>query len=92
GGRDFQTLCQTVAGDGDWIGAMVIDAAHFLPQSRPRLFVVAIRDDLPVPGQVVSAAPGEAWSPPRLREAWARLSEPLKMRWLWLDLPAPARR
>lgn len=92
GGRDFQTLCQTVAGDGYWIGAMVIDAAHFLPQSRPRLFVVAIRDDLPVPGQVVSAAPGEAWSPPRLREAWARLSEPLKMRWLWLDLPAPARR
>jgi DNA (cytosine-5)-methyltransferase 1 len=92
GGQDFQALCQTVASGGYWLGAMVIDAAYFLPQSRPRLFVVAVRDDLPIPGQILTTAPTDIWHPVRLQEAWTRLPEPLKMRWLWLDPPLPVRR
>lgn len=92
GGRDFAALCEAVSAQGYWLGAMVIDAALFVPQSRPRLFVVAVRDDLPIRGGVLATGPATNWHPPRLREAHARLSEEAKAHWLWFDLPSPPRR
>ncbi|HEY8581123.1 MAG TPA: DNA cytosine methyltransferase, partial [Beijerinckiaceae bacterium] len=43
-GRDFATLCRAFHDLGYAFGALVLDAAPFAPQSRPRLFVVAARD------------------------------------------------
>ena len=39
GGRDFEAICKTFADAGYRYGALVINAALFVPQSRPRLFV-----------------------------------------------------
>jgi DNA (cytosine-5)-methyltransferase 1 len=50
GGEDFTSICAALAGEGYRFGALVIDAALFLPQSRPRLFIVAVREDAAVPG------------------------------------------
>ena len=44
GGADFTALCEALAGLGYHFGALEIDAAAFLPQSRPRLFVVASKE------------------------------------------------
>ena len=43
GGADFAAICAALQGLGYRFGALTIDAAHFLPQSRPRVFIVAIR-------------------------------------------------
>src|SRR6267142_838325 len=40
GGRDFEAIIKVIAGEGYVVGAMVIDAVHFVPQSRPRLFIL----------------------------------------------------
>ena len=42
GGRDFAAIGAALTSANYRFGAMLIDALHFLPQSRPRLFVVAI--------------------------------------------------
>jgi DNA (cytosine-5)-methyltransferase 1 len=43
GGKDFEALCQAFFDEGYRVGAFEIDAARFVPQSRPRVFVVATR-------------------------------------------------
>ena len=89
GGRDFTALCQALADAGYRFGALEVDAAAFLPQSRPRLFVIATRDavspDLLLPA--VEAVHGK-----KVGEAYARLPDPLQARWLpWRPLRADRR-
>lgn len=91
GGEDFASLCRTLSNDGYRVGALVIDAERFLPQSRPRLFIVALRDDLEA-SAVAARGPSATWHPPRLINAHDRLPLPLKSRWLWFDPPIPPRR
>ena len=55
GGKDFSAICDALAAEGYNFGALVIDAALFLPQSRPRLFIVAVREDVPVPSELIGA-------------------------------------
>jgi len=54
GGRDFTELCKALAGQGYRFGALVIDAALFVPQSRPRLFIVAAREDAVIPAALAA--------------------------------------
>jgi DNA (cytosine-5)-methyltransferase 1 len=89
GGNDFKLLCQTVSNEGYHFGAVIIDAVHFLPQSRPRLFVIAVRDDLVVQ---TASNPTEVWHGDRIKAVFEGLSEPLKMRWVWYQLPTPPKR
>lgn len=89
GGRDFADICAMLAKIGYRVGALVMDAVHFLPQSRPRLFIVATDRSLPVSS---ASGPSSLWHPPRLREAIARLRPDLKAEWSWFDPPAPAAR
>ncbi len=75
GGADFTALCQALADEGYSFGALEIDAAAFLPQSRPRLFVVATK----APGSLMIPQP--AVHGRRVCEAYARLPESLKKYW-----------
>ena len=88
GGDDFQAICAALAGCGYRFGAMEIDAALFTPQSRPRLFLVAMAD--PPPG-LLAGQPGP-FQPAGVRHAYERLAPALKQRWLWWRLPPPAAR
>ena len=88
-GADFSALCETVGAAGYWIGAVVADAKDFLPHSRPRLFVIALDIDAPIPGRIQSAYAVDHWHPPRLREAQALLPESSRARWLWFAPPVP---
>lgn len=90
GGADFNALCEAVGDAGYWLGALVMDARRFLPQSRPRLFVVAIDDKMAIPGSVMSPFAIDAWHPERLRTAQAMLPERLRQRWCWFAPPVPA--
>ncbi|PPC91116.1 MAG: DNA (cytosine-5-)-methyltransferase, partial [Methylocystis sp.] len=52
GGKDFTKICEALAKEGYRFGALVIDAALFVPQSRPRLFIIAAREDVAVPSSL----------------------------------------
>ncbi|MDR0648138.1 MAG: DNA cytosine methyltransferase [Synergistaceae bacterium] len=38
-------------------GAMLIDAVHFVPQSRPRVFIIAVRSNIDVPRELTDIGP-----------------------------------
>lgn len=45
GGHDLRNVCARMGELGYWIDLLVVDASWFTPQSRPRLFVLALRAD-----------------------------------------------
>jgi DNA (cytosine-5)-methyltransferase 1 len=92
GGRDFATLATSFADLGYSFGAVVVDAVHFLPQSRPRLFIVGIRGDLHIPDDCIQDGPSSVWHPPALIEGHSLLSASAKGRWVWWQLPVPLMR
>lgn len=89
GGKDFTALCKALAEGGYGFGALVIDAALFLPQSRPRLFIVAVRNDIAIPAALAGQAPEAPFHTRALIAAQDRLPNALKQKWLWWRLPAP---
>ena len=91
-GQDFAAVCDAVADAGYWIGAVVADAAMFIPQSRPRLFIFALDQSEPVAGRIQSLVPNLVWHPERLCMAQSQLGSRSKSNWLWLDPPVPAPR
>jgi DNA (cytosine-5)-methyltransferase 1 len=86
GGADFTALCRALADQGYRFGALEIDAARFVPQSRPRVFVVATR--LPPEG-LLGPSPFQTRA---VREAHARLPADLAAAWTWWGLAAPPAR
>jgi len=88
-GRDFATIIGALAQEGYRLGALVVDAVRFLPQSRPRLFIVAVREGITVPSQLVSFAASEPWHTKSLRLAFERLPERVQDAWIWWNLPIP---
>ncbi len=86
-GRDFDAILAAFVDAGYWFGPLVIDAARFVPQSRPRLFLVATRLD--VPAALRSPAPDPAWHGRALRDAWTRQPDRIRSRWIWWKLPEP---
>lgn len=92
GGKDFAAICQTFAENGYRCGAMVIDAALFVPHSRPRLFVVGVRYDVEVDETMVSPGPIEPFHTRGLQVAYDRIDDDAKANWLWWNMPTPPHR
>ena len=92
GGKDFATICAALS-DGDYaVGAVVIDAVLFVPQSRPRLFFIAVRHDVKVPSELVSLTPTQPWHNKTLTTTCEKLSDEIKKNWMWWNLPLPGSR
>jgi DNA (cytosine-5)-methyltransferase 1 len=92
GGKDFDAICQTFAENGYRYGALVIDAALFVPHSRPRLFVVGVREDVEVDETMVSPGPIEPFHTRGLQAAYDRVNDAAKAKWLWWNMPTPPHR
>ncbi len=88
-GKDFATIGAAIAGGKYRFGAVVIDAVRFVPQSRPRLFIVCVREGVAVPEGLAVDDPDPAWHPPHLTNAYEKLSPRSKAAWAWWRLPAP---
>ena len=87
GGRDFAALGEALAAQGYSFGALEIDAAAFVPQSRPRVFVIAVRE--PPPAALVGPSPFHTRA---VKAAAAALPATLAARWIWWRAAAPAPR
>ena len=88
-GRDFGAMGDAVVDTGYRFGALVVDAAHFLPQSRPRLFVVAADQDFPIPATVCRSDPDPVWNTSALERAASRFDSAVQAAWVWWRLPPP---
>lgn len=87
GGEDFTALCTALASLGYRFGALEIDAVRFVPQSRPRLFLIATHALVPA-GFRLPAPDGRSHGE-RVVAAFSRLPEALRRRWVWWSLPWP---
>ncbi len=92
GGADFVAISNALADGGYRFGAVVIDAAHFVPQSRPRVFFVAVDANASYPGELVCGGPALVWHPVALRRAQNLLKGHALDNWLWWNLPQPPKR
>ncbi len=91
-GKDFTTICRGFVDAGYSVGAMVIDAVLFVPQSRPRLFIIGVHDASAVPKALIAAGPLPEWHNKALGTAYAKLPESIKRQWIWWNLPSPRAR
>jgi len=94
GKRDFRALVAALGDIGYQTGALTLDARWFTPQSRPRVFFVAVQKALaPLAAErLIQSEPEPLWSSPALLSAQEALPQELAAEWIWWRLPEPARR
>lgn len=88
-GKDFESIIEAFVELGYDVGAMTIDAQLFVPQSRQRLFFVAVtRKDAPRQLSLLSDE-DEAWRSAALKRAYNELPQRLQKHWIWWSMPLP---
>jgi DNA (cytosine-5)-methyltransferase 1 len=85
----FDLLCATLTDMGYRFGVLAIDAELFVPQSRPRIFVIAVDAAIAIPASLVAAGPAGPFHSPNLVKACQRNARHAPV---WWRLPAPPRR
>ena len=88
-GKDFAAIGTALSSSEYRFGAIVINASRFVPQSRPRVFFIAIDRNELIPPELVSNGPDPEWHPRSLVDAFEGLSPSAKKRWIWWTAPAP---
>jgi len=91
-GRDFEAICKTFADAGYRYGALVVNAALFVPQSRPRLFIVGVRADVEIDRTLLSPEPIAPFHSAALQRAFERVSKTAQKKMVWWNIPTPPRR
>ena len=87
-GRDFAAICSALVEAGYRVGALEMDAALWLPQSRPRVFIVALKGA----EGLTRSSPVAPFHTARLIAAHDRLPEAVRARWAWWQVAPPPRR
>lgn len=88
-GRDFEAIANSIADEGYNFGAIVMDAVQFVPQSRSRVFIICVDENLHIPADVFYNRAIPAWHPQKVISAYNSLSRRVKNRWRWWQLPEP---
>jgi DNA (cytosine-5)-methyltransferase 1 len=89
GGKDVDAIAQALADQGYRFGMMVIDAIHFLPQSRPRVFIFGVDDAMQLPDSTHAWIANPAWHPEAVIRAHNRLPQKIQSRWCWWNPAVP---
>jgi DNA (cytosine-5)-methyltransferase 1 len=91
-GKDFATICDGFQQAGYAVGAIVVDAELFVPQSRPRLFLIGVQENVKLPEGLMAKGPLAPWHTRTLRTAYEQLAPKTKRGWIWWNLPLPPKR
>src|SRR6202034_4380165 len=91
-GKDFAAICSNFEKAGYVFGAVVIEAALFVPHSRPRLFMIGVRGDLEIPAALTLSMASPLWHTRGLQTALDSTSAKVRKNWTWWSLPEPAPR
>lgn len=84
-GDHYRKLHNALIERGYKVGAVMIDASHWVPQSRKRVFVIAVKKEIPIDQFETNQA---VWCHPA---AIIRAANGLKG-WIWWNLPKPPTR
>lgn len=88
GGEEFKTVVSALDRLEMRAGAIVVDARHFVPQSRQRVFIVAVSKTVKVADGLVRVEPHPTWHPDPLVKAVEKLSPQCREQWIWFNLGA----
>lgn len=88
-GAQFRMAYDALRERGYRAGALVLDAVWFLPQSRPRAFLVAVRDGVDLEGLELAEPPVREVAK-AVMTAWQAVGE--DPGWVWWALPSHPRR
>jgi DNA (cytosine-5)-methyltransferase 1 len=91
GGKDLTAVVGALVEAGYRVGAMLIDGAYFVPQSRPRLYIVGFAKGTAIPKELRGRVPNPAWHPKTLQDVVASFPPALAKAWQWWRLPAPVK-
>lgn len=86
GGSQYRILHEALRSRGYTVGAVMLDAVHWVPQSRPRVFVIAVKEGHAIPAELIATKPN--WMHPR---ALVKAAKDLDG-WVWWNMPEPAAR
>lgn len=90
-GKDLDHVLTCFISLGYNVCALEIDASHFVPQSRPRLFVIAVQKGLALENLCSAHGEGPFYSK-RIARFHATASPSIKAHWVWFRLPMPRER
>ena len=82
-GKHYRELHNELVQRGYRVGAVVLDAARWTPQSRPRVFVIGVAKDVGIPSDLLDIWPNWLHTP-----AIVKASVGLRD-WLWWKMPEP---
>jgi len=85
-GANYTKLHYALLGLGYRSGAILIDATLFVPQSRPRVFVIAVRQGIPIPAELCDSEPN--WLHNKAASALGRTLP----HWIWWRTDKPPKR
>lgn len=87
-GLHFRQAYEALRELGYRAGGIVVNASIFVPQSRPRAFIVAVRDGIDLSG-LVEVSPTLPFHTAALAQASMWINDP---KWVWWSLPIPPAR
>ncbi|EIG62885.1 DNA cytosine methyltransferase [Bradyrhizobium sp. WSM1253] len=88
GGEEFKAVVAALDRLGMRAGAVVVDARHFVPQSRQRVFIVAVSKSAKIATELIREEPHTTWHPDPLVKAVEKLSPQCREQWMWFNLGA----
>lgn len=83
GGTHYHALHQALTLRGYKVGAIMLDAVKWLPQSRQRVFVIAVLNSQHIPEHLLDSSPNWAHSSAVIKAAQGLEN------WIWWKLPEP---
>lgn len=92
GGKDFSAICKAFYNERYLFGAFVVDAAEFVPQSRPRLFILGLKQGISKMGPLMMGEIDSKWHTEALVNAYRNLNSKIQSSWIWWKLPYPEKR
>lgn len=85
-GRDFYVTAKSLNELGYACDVFMLNARSFVPQSRPRLFMIGVKSVAELGDCVHFIARSKRLMPPRLRKL---MRETNHIQWMYLDIPEP---
>ena len=82
-GIHYRQLHEALRARGYRVGAVVLNAVHWVPQSRQRVFVIAVKEDAEIPTGLHSDSP--TWMHPDMMINAAKGLDG----WIWWNMPEP---
>ncbi len=86
-GQNYRLLHEALTARGYAVGAVMLDAIHWLPQSRPRVFVIAVSKQIEIPATMRQLTPGWCHS-----DAIQSVASKCQDEWVWWRIPKPPHR